>query len=463
MSKRPAAIVAGTLWAFLLAALVPCPPADAATGGASGELTAQGAAGAPSAPAPARSAVLFIGDGMGPAYVTATRIATGGSAGRLHLDDFPYTALVRTWSATGPVTDSAAAASAYACGQKTVNGVLCEDATAVYDRRDGARLESIARWAKRRGLRVGLVTTTRVTHATPAAFYATDDGRDHERAIARSAIDSGLDFILGGGRRFFGTEAPAAATDGWQPSDRDDLVATARTKGWRVVTTGEELLSVSSLSRPVLGLFDADHLPYEAPAPIGPRPAPTLRDMTRWAIATLRKDGRPFFLMVEGGRIDHAGHESWARTLIDETAAFDAAIGEATRRLEPKTTMVLVTADHETGGLAINGYPEEKDGLLGNVPSEEGAPPHPVLTFAGGPGTRNGARGAPYGADDARPTLFADAAHTGVDVVLYGWGAGAWQVRGTLDNTAVHVLLIDHLTGRGSKRSELAGPRPTRK
>jgi alkaline phosphatase len=445
---RPVAILQ-----VLLLSMLPAVAGRSATG------SPAAAAGATAASrAPGRSAVLFIGDGMGPAYVTATRVAKGGSAGRLHLDDFPYTALVRTWSATGPVTDSAAAASAYACGQKTVNGVLCEDATAVYDRRDGARLESIARWAKRRGLRVGLVTTTRVTHATPAAFYATDDGRDHERAIARAAIDSGLDFILGGGWRFFGADAPSVATDGWQPSDRDDLVAAARTKGWRVVMTGGELRAVTSLSRPVLGLFDADHLPYEAPAPIAPRPAPTLRDMTRWAIAALRRAGRPFFLMVEGGRIDHAGHESWARTLIDETAAFDAAIGEATRLLDPKSTMVLVTADHETGGLAINGYPEEKDGLLGSVPSEEGATPHPVLTFAGGPGTTAGERGAPYGSADPRPTLFADSAHTGVDVVLYGWGAGAWQVRGTLDNTAVHVLLLDHLSSRASKRSDLTGP-----
>ncbi len=425
-------------------------------GAAPAEAAADG--GAAARPA-GRSAVLFIGDGMGPAYVTATRVAKGGSAGRLHLDDFPYTALVRTWSATGPVTDSAAAATAYACGRKTVNGVLCEDATAVYGKRDGGRLESIARWAKRRGLRVGLVTTARVTHATPAAFYAVEDNRDQERAIARAAIDSGLDFILGGGRRFFAAEAPRVATDGWQPSDRDDLVAAARTRGWRVVMTGEELRKVTALSRPVLGLFDADHLPYEAPAPIAPRPAPTLRDMTRWAISVLRRSGRPFFLMVEGGRIDHAGHESWARTLVDETAAFDDAIGEATRLLDPKSTMILVTADHETGGLAINGYPEEKDGLFGTVPSDEGAAPHPVLTFAGGPGTREGPRGAPYGADDPRPTLFVDSAHTGVDVILYGWGAGAWQVRGTLDNTAVYVLLYDHLSGRASKRSELAGPR----
>src|SRR6266568_7643152 len=95
--------------------------------------------------APARGAVLFIGDGMGPAYITVTRVARGGSRGKLRIDGLPYTALSRTYSADSPVTDSAAAATAMACGKKTVNGVLGEDASAVYARRDGARLESIGR------------------------------------------------------------------------------------------------------------------------------------------------------------------------------------------------------------------------------------------------------------------------------------------------------------------------------
>src|SRR5206468_10464920 len=148
---------------------------------------------APSRPAPGRAApgprnaVLFIGDGMGPAYVTVTRVARGGSGGRLRMDGLPYTALSRTHSADSPVTDSAAAASAMACGQKTVNGVLCEDATAVYAKQDGRKLDSIAVWAKRRGVRVGLVTTTTVTHATPAAFYANHRNRDAEEEVGRPA------------------------------------------------------------------------------------------------------------------------------------------------------------------------------------------------------------------------------------------------------------------------------------
>lgn len=401
------------------------------------------------APGPPGSAVLFIGDGMGPAYVTATRVARGGSRGRLRIDGLPYTALSRTHSADSPVTDSAAAASAMACGQKTANGVLCEDASAVYGKQDGRKLESIAAWAKRRGLRVGLVTTTTVTHATPAAFYAHEKDRDNEAGIARQAVESGFHFLLGGGRKFF----------------PEDVRAEAGAAGWTVVETADALRAIGGLDHRVLGLFADGHLPYEpeieaarkrmdgGEGDAAARTAPTLPEMTRWAIDGLRKTGQPFFLMVEGGRIDHAGHANWARTLVDETAAFDEAIGYAVDRLDPKTTLVLVTADHETGGLALNGYPDEKDGIWSAYRDpwgEKGDEPYPVLTFSSGPGTKRQTRQAPYGADDPRPSglSLGSAAHTGVDVVLYAWGAGAERVHGTLENTAIYTILRDHMEGK---------------
>lgn len=423
-------------------------------------------AGAPGSPArkaaPGRSAVLFIGDGMGSSYVTVTRVALGGSAGRLHLDEMPYTALVRTYAADSPVTDSAAAVTAMACGRKTANGVLGQDASAVYGKKDGRPLESIAAWGKRRGMGIGLVTTTRVTHATPAGFYASVNDRDRERAIARQAIAAPIDLLLGGGEKFFGSAAPPRDQDGWSPGDREDLEAAARSKGWVIARSASELTAVTSLEHRVLGLFAESHLPYETrgPVPQDRHGAPTLEQMTRWAIGALRKTGRPFFLMVEGGRIDHAGHENWARTLVDETAAFDAAIGAALTMLDPKTTLVLVTADHETGGLAMNGYPGEKDGILGTVADAAGEKPHAVLSFASGPGTGGDPGEAPYGADDRRPSAIAleSAAHTGIDVTLYGWGAGAGEVHGTLDNTAVYALLRAHLEGRTFDRGGLGRP-----
>jgi alkaline phosphatase len=424
--------------------------------------------GAPAAPpAPRPSAVLFIGDGMGQAIITATRVARGGSAGRLRLDAMPYTAIARTWSAGGPVTDSAAAVTAMACGRKTVNGVLGEDATAVYGKSEGTRIESIALWAKKRGMRVGLVTTTRVTHATPAGFYAATSDRDRERAIARQAVAAPLDLLLGGGRQFFRPGPPVSGDPGWSADDAEDLETAARARGWTLAATAADLRAITTLDRPVLGLFADSHLPYEAPGGQGASPgeapartAPTLEEMTIWAVRSLRRGGRPFFLMVEGGRIDHAEHANWARTAIDEMAAFDRSIGAAIDRLDPKTTLVLVTADHETGGLALNGYPPEKEGIFGTTAGEEGEPPYPVLSFASGPGAGEPARDAPYAGADPRPSgiTLHSAAHTGVDVPLYAWGAGAAEAHGTVDNTAVYRLLRAHLEGRRLDRAALAAP-----
>lgn len=403
------------------------------------------------APGRPRSAVLFIGDGMGPAYVTTTRVARGGSGGRLRIDSLPYTALSRTHSSDSPVTDSAAAASAMACGQKTANGVLCEDASAVYGKSDGRKLESIAVWAKKRGLRVGLVTTTTVTHATPAAFYAQEKDRDNEAGIARQAAACGFDLILGGGRKYF----------------PGDVRTEAQAAGFTIVETAEALKGIVGLEHRVLGLFAEGHMPYQpeieaarAGAAEGAeagdsaaRTAPTLVEMTRFAIDALRKTGQPFFLMVEGGRIDHAGHANWARTLVDETAAFDEAIGYAVDTLDPKTTLVLVTADHETGGLAMNGYPDEKDGIWSPYRDPYGDKddePYPVITFTSGPGTKKQDRHPPHGPDDPRPSglSMGSAAHTGVDVALYAWGAGADRVHGTVENTAIYTILKEHLEGR---------------
>ncbi len=409
----------------------------------------QGAPAAGRSASPARSAVLFIGDGMGPAYVTVTRVARGGAGGRLRIDALPYTALSLTHSADSPVTDSAAAASAMACGQKTVNGVLCEDRTAIYPKQDGRKLESIAVWARKRGLRVGLVTTTTVTHATPAAFYANARDRDAEGEIAKQTIASGFDLILGGGRKFF----------------PQDLRAEAQKEGWMIVETAKALRAVGGLDRHVLGLFAESHLPYQPEIeaarkkgadggdPGAALTAPTLKEMTRFAIDVLKANGRPFFLMVEGGRIDHAGHANWARTLVDETAAFDEAIGEAIDTLDPKTTLVLVTADHETGGLALNGYPDEKEGIWSTYRDPlagKGDEPYPVVTFTSGPGTKRQTQEPPHGSDDPRPSGISldSAAHTGVDVALYAWGAGAERVHGTLENTAIYSILRSHLEGK---------------
>ena len=391
-----------------------------------------------------RSAVLFIADGLGPAYVTATRMARGGEDGVLNLDSMPYTAIVRTYAFDDPVTDSAAAATAMACGRKTVNGVLGQDSTAVYGQHDGRPLESITTWARRRGLRVGIVTTARVTHATPAAFYASHNDRDLEEAIARQALGADLDLLLGGGREMFRRTLEIGEAN---------LEKRVAERGWRLVTDAAGLEAVAAPEDRVLGLFADDHMPYEpervkmeaaAAAPAarrGSAAVPSLTVMTVWSIGRLSQGGRPFLLVVEGGRPDHAAHENWALTLIDEVAAFDDAVGAALGRLDPATTLVLATGDHETGGLAIS---SRKDSGT-------------VLTFATGPGTKQKAERAPHSWSDLAPTSLHDphGEHTAVDVPLYAWGAGADQVHGTLENTAVFYLLRAHLEGKTPDRDSL--------
>jgi alkaline phosphatase len=401
--------------------------------------TARGAGGPGGAAAP-RSAVLFIADGLGPAYVTATRIARGGDDGMLHMDAMPYTAILRTYAADDPVTDSAAAATAMACGRKTVNGALGQDATAIYAKRPGRTLESIAVWAARRGMAVGIISTARVTHATPAAFYASQNDRDLEEAIALQALDADLDFLLGGGRARFRSALRVGA---------EDLEESLAGRGWRLVTDSAGLRAADAAPGRMLGLFADSHMPYEperlqmATGKDGGA-VPSLAEMTTWGIDRLKKEGAGFLLVVEGGRPDHAGHENWARTLVDEVAAFDEAIGATLARVDAASTLVLATGDHETGGLAIN---SGKSGAT-------------VLTFATGPGTKQQADRAPYGAEDPAPSLIHEehAGHSAVDVPLYAWGAGSDAVHGTLENTAVYFLLRAHFEGKPAARESLVQP-----
>ncbi|MCZ6695005.1 MAG: alkaline phosphatase [Acidobacteria bacterium] len=413
------------------------------------------------------SAVLFIGDGMGPGYVTAARLTLRGTRGRLRLDEIPYTAVMRNYATDSPVTDSAAAASAMACGHKTANGVICQDASAISGERDGRRLESIALWAKRRGMRVGIVTTTRVTHATPAAFFGTHNDREEERDLARQAIDSPLDFIIGGGLRVFTPERIDSET--WAVDDDEDLMATAREQGWVVVEDAASLMQITTLEKPVLGLFADSHLPYEwdSGPDAGhdggsdePRSAPTLLQMTTWAIDRLLGSAEPFLLVVEAGRIDHAGHDNRARTAMHEVKALDDSVGVALDRLDPESTLVLVTADHETGGLVINGYPDEKDGIWGTYYSKWQDRTYTVLTFATGPGMGESSLESFDASEDRRPSgvRLKSAAHTGMDVLLYGWGRGAEQVHGTVDNTAIYPLLRSHIEGTRPVRGDLINP-----
>ncbi|MBI2609003.1 MAG: alkaline phosphatase [Deltaproteobacteria bacterium] len=374
-----------------------------------------------------KNIVLFVGDGMGPTYVTATRLYLREKKQKLHLDTFKKIAIVQTFAADSVVTDSAASATAFACGVKTNNGVLGEDDTAVFMQKDGKKVNSIVHFAKQKGMSVGLVTTTRITHATPAAFYAHTNSRDDEQEIAHQLIKSGVDVLLGGGLKYF------------TPEMQEEL----KKQNYTVVKTLEEFNKIDSKkTQKLFGLLSDSHLAYELDRTSANIKEPSLTELVLKAHEVLKKNPKGYFLMVEGGRIDHAGHENDALRAIHDTIAFDKAIAAYQLVVTSKDTLVLVTADHETGGLSINGYPNLGIGLFEHVKEGDKKLDYPVLTWATGPG---------FGVKETAQGLFTEkqpaaflrdySAHSGVDVYLYGWGVGSEVVQGTLDNTDIFKIM----------------------
>lgn len=286
-----------------------------------------------------RNVILIVADGAGPAYFTMTRDfdrATGGD-GRLFFDEY-LTGSVRTHSANSKVTDSASSATAYASGVKTTNLFVGMDS----ERRPvGTLLEA----AERDGWATGLVTTTRITHATPAAFYAHTTDRNLENDIAAGLFESGVDVAFGGGsRHFLPVEDDGVRVDG------RDLLAEARDAGYTVVTDRAGFLEIEEA--PVIALMASSHLDYEIDR--DPDEQVSLDDMTQRALDILGDGEEPFFLMVEAGRVDHAGHSSDPASAIRDMQAFERAFETIMEFAERDgRTLVVSTSDHETGGLSL--------------------------------------------------------------------------------------------------------------
>ena len=302
-----------------------------------------------------RNVILFIGDGLGASAVTLARLV-GGEA--LALD-----AMLVGSQSVAPVgaviPDSAATATAMATGVNSVNGAIGVDPA-------GRPLTTLLEAARDRGLATGIVTSTRITHATPAAFAAHVPSRAMEDAIAEQLLGSGVDLLIGGGARHF-----LSTGQGGRRHDGRDLLVEAAENGWHVVRDGGNLRAAVALDpderRPLLALLHQDHLPYRLDAPpwhdIGsaekpddrPSHVPDLEELTLLAVQFLDDDPDGFLLIVEGGRIDHAEHQHDAAAAARETLDFDRAVSVGRWREwgPPGDTLVLVTADHETGGLAL--------------------------------------------------------------------------------------------------------------
>jgi alkaline phosphatase len=431
----------------------------------------------------ARNVIFFLGDGMGINTLTATRIYAVGESGELTIDTLPESAFVKTYSNDAQVTDSAASMSAYMTGVKQNNGVISMsgDTRALAPAADGgSRCENsspvptLLELARARGLATGVVTTTSVTDATPAATYAHACHRKLQNQIAaalvpggagyNAALGSGVDLVFGGGAQYF---QPVAS--GGKRIDGRDLLAELQGRGYRVAKDAAGFNALTPSSQPAIALFAQDDLAYDAER--DPDRQPSLAEMTRKAVSLLGQKGdKGFFLMVEGGLIDHALHATRAKRALQETAAFDAALKaaiEEMQKVDPglKHTLIVATADHDHT-LLINGYSPrsgkttpDNPGVLGlvrglpdgKVKLDKDGAPYAILGFGTGEHRVQGSRGAQAGLTDAivsgddyhqeAAVRMKSETHGGADVYLGATGAGAELFRGTIDNTRVFTLI----------------------
>ncbi len=403
------------------------------------------------APERPKNLILMIADGFGPSYATLAREATGEP---LALDAV-LVGSVGTAATDTRVTDSAAGATAYACGLKTYNGAIAVDP----ERRP---CRTLLEEAEARGMATGLVATSRITHATPASFAAHVPQRAMEAEIAAQLAASGVEVLLGGGRPFF---LPEAA--GGNREDGRDLTGEMEAAGFTVAAdrAGFDALAAA----PAAALLADSHLDYELDR--DPATQPSLAEMTAKALSLLvaseggQEEG--FFLMVEGSRIDHAGHGNDPAGVLHDVLAYDDAVQVALDFAEADGhTLVVSVADHETGGMTLGRagiYAWNADYLNGITATFEGAgrriatggDPADVLRDAGIADSLTAEEVAAIAAAVATPDPYDGGAvlaalvaprsgigwtgsgHTGVDVGLYAAGPGAERLRGHLPNDEV--------------------------
>ncbi len=445
-------------------------------------------------PKHAKNVILMIGDGMGIATITAARIWDGqnpgdgtprrsGEENSLAFERLPHVALVKTYNSNAQVADSAGTASAMNTGVKTRIGVINfgQDQTATGCKTPALLPHTIADIAKARGMAVGVVTTTRITHATPAAVYGHVPNRNWEGAdkaypvadraagcpdLATQLVDyapggnvsGGLDLAMGGGRaRFLPLKSGGLRDDGV------DLVARwqARFPNGHYVADEAGLKALNAgAPGPVLGLFNDDHLNFETDR--DPAKEPSLSEMAKFAVAHMKAASpKGYYLMIEGGRIDHAHHATNPYRALSETQQFSRAVAAVLASVDLNETLVLVTADH-SHVMTMAGYPVRGNDILGYIKSAPGDESHgggskegwalddhgqpmTTLSYANGPFMTPGlSRLLPptdknYLSDKTHGTD--SETHGGEDVALFADGPHADLVSGVMEqNVIFHVI-----------------------
>ena len=289
---------------------------------------------------PIKNVIFMIGDGTGIAQLYSGQLHEVGSDGYLHAQRLPITGIVKTYSEDNLITDSASGTTAYSCGIKTDNGVIAQDS-------EGNECVTLMELAQQAGMKTGLVATSGVTHATPASFATHIDSRNKYSEIAEQMVESEVDVILGGGLEYF---IPSDSA-GSNREDQLNLLSSLRDQGYSVVLDRQAMIEEDSDQ--IFGLFSPSGMPSE-------NRVPSLAEMTNKAVESLSSNENGFFLMVEGSQIDWGGHANETPYVVREVKDFDDAIGVVlTFAQENPGTLVIITADHETGGMTINGVNRE--------------------------------------------------------------------------------------------------------
>ena len=291
-----------------------------------------------------KNIILFIGDGMGPVQVVAARIKHKGVQGRLSMERMPVTGQLDTFDAQGQVTDSSAAATAIATGFKTNSGMISTTP-------DGSEVMTIMEACRNYGKSTGLVVTCDITQSTPAAFATHVENRWHSPVIAEKYLDSRFNIIMGGGRSHFVPQSDPKS----RRKDDLNLIEKFKSKGYTYIETKEEFNSASG--KYILGLFQYDALKLD-------KSEPSIVEMTEKSIRLLNRNPKGFFLMVEGSQIDSYCHRHNTEMVLHTMGLFDDAVKLALEfASKDRKTLVIVTGDHEAGGMVIDGGSYRKKAL----------------------------------------------------------------------------------------------------
>ena len=449
----------------------------------------------------AKNVILLIGDGYGVATMTAARIFEGqqrkadGPSNKLAHEALPYSALSRTYAHDSIVTDSAPSAVAMTTGVKSNNNMLGLSGDAVWRSCTGSKgkeVTTIGEIAKTLGMSVGMVSTARITDATPAAMFAhaphrswesdTDMPPEEQAAgctdIARQLVESkfgdGYDVAFGGGRMNFLPNTmvdPEYADQKGKRADGRDLTAEwlkrySNSGAYAWNKEGFDKIDARNV-RHALALFERSDMQYEADRPKDRGGEPSLTEMSMKALDILQNNDKGYVLMIEGGRIDHGSHANNAYRTLTDAVAFEESIKAVMARVNLDDTLVIVTADH-SHTLSINGYPDRDANILGLVKErgkialDRSGKPYTILSFTNGPGAKDGARvdlkdvdttDVDYVQQSLVP--LASETHTGEDVAIFAAGPWAHMFQGVVDENYT-FFVMDHALGASARLAKPA-------